>query len=87
MENYLYYVGPKDINYFSFVSEGWKKEKSNKSLCNQVVEAKKIELTPQKVKFHSLNIPNFKDYLISICWFIYRPIRIIHYTLTMRSMN
>lgn len=67
MENYLYYVGPKDINYFSFVSEGWKKEKSNKSLCNQVVEAKKIELTPQKVKFHSLNIPNFKDYLISIC--------------------
>ncbi|XP_060821605.1 acylglycerol kinase, mitochondrial [Bombus pascuorum] len=52
-------IGPKDINYFSFVSEGWKKEKSNKSLCNQIVEAKKIELTPQKTdKNHTLYIDN-----------------------------
>lgn len=30
VENYLYYAGPKDDNYFSFLSEGCEKEKSNK---------------------------------------------------------
>lgn len=47
----VFIIGPKDIDYFSFVSEGWKKEQNNKSLCEQVVEAKKIELTPQTVRF------------------------------------
>ncbi|PBC29195.1 acylglycerol kinase, mitochondrial [Apis cerana] len=52
-------MGPKDIDYFSFVSEGWKKEQNNKSLCEQVIEAKKIELTPQTVnKHYTLYIDN-----------------------------
>ncbi|OAD61585.1 Acylglycerol kinase, mitochondrial, partial [Eufriesea mexicana] len=52
-------MGPKDINYYSFVSEGWKKEKDNKSFCNQVIEAKNIKLTPQKVdKYSTLYIDN-----------------------------
>ncbi|CAL7934367.1 unnamed protein product [Xylocopa violacea] len=42
-------MGPKDIDYFSFVHKGWRKEKSNQSLCDQVAEAKHIELSPQKV--------------------------------------
>ncbi|XP_076766711.1 acylglycerol kinase-like protein Mulk [Xylocopa sonorina] len=42
-------IGPKDIDYFSFIHKGWKKEQSNQSLCKQVAEAKHIELSPQKV--------------------------------------
>lgn len=59
MKNYFYCIGPEDVNYFSFVSKGWKKEQSNKSLCNQVVEAKKIELIPRKVKFYCLSFQIF----------------------------
>ncbi|CAK9830198.1 Acylglycerol kinase, mitochondrial [Anthophora retusa] len=42
-------MGPKNIDYFSFVTEGWKQENSKKSLCEQVVEAKNIKLTPKKI--------------------------------------
>lgn len=43
------YIGPTNVNYISFVAEGWKQETSDKALCEQVAEAKNIELTPQKV--------------------------------------
>ncbi|KAF3420722.1 hypothetical protein E2986_00613 [Frieseomelitta varia] len=60
-------IGPEDVNYFSFVSKGWKKEQNNKSLCNQVVEAKKIELIPQKVdKNYTLYIDNEEYELKSV---------------------
>lgn len=54
-------TGPRDIGYFSFVSEGWKKEGGDgeESLCEQVTEAKSIELNPRKTdKDYTLYIDN-----------------------------
>ncbi|XP_031833350.1 acylglycerol kinase-like protein Mulk isoform X2 [Nomia melanderi] len=42
-------IGPKDVGYFSFVSEGWKQERDNKLLFKQVIEAKDIEIMPEEV--------------------------------------
>ncbi|XP_017877920.1 acylglycerol kinase, mitochondrial [Ceratina calcarata] len=55
-------MGPKNISYFSFVSEGWKNERrdnDDESLCKQVTEAKIIELNPRKIdRDYTLYIDN-----------------------------
>ncbi|XP_029032122.2 acylglycerol kinase, mitochondrial [Osmia bicornis bicornis] len=52
-------IGPKNINYLSFMTQGWKQENSNKLECEQIVEAKNIELIPQRVdKECTLHIDN-----------------------------
>lgn len=38
-----------NVDYISFVEEGWKQEKYDKSLVNPVLDAKYIELYPEIV--------------------------------------
>nr|XP_012137674.1 PREDICTED: acylglycerol kinase, mitochondrial isoform X2 [Megachile rotundata] len=60
-------IGPKNINYFSFVTAGWRQQNCNKLLCEEVIEAKNIELTPQKEnKECTLHIDNEEYELKSV---------------------
>ncbi|XP_046813636.1 acylglycerol kinase, mitochondrial isoform X2 [Vespa crabro] len=41
-------LGPKDIDYISFVNEGWRRINGSRTLINSSFEAKDIELYPEK---------------------------------------
>lgn len=41
-------LGPKDIDYISFISEGWRRVSGNRTLIDHSFEAKDIELYPEK---------------------------------------
>ncbi|XP_012271440.1 acylglycerol kinase, mitochondrial [Orussus abietinus] len=41
-------IGPKDVSYLSFVVEGWRRIKGNKTLISDTFMAKDIELHPKK---------------------------------------
>ncbi|KAI4492322.1 hypothetical protein M0802_009832 [Mischocyttarus mexicanus] len=51
-------LGPKDIDYMSFVSEGWKRINGNRTLINSSFEAKDIVLYPEKTDERVFYIDN-----------------------------
>lgn len=40
-------IGPKHVDYASFVKEGWRQENEEKSLRNQTIAARTVELIPE----------------------------------------
>ncbi|XP_014601075.1 PREDICTED: acylglycerol kinase, mitochondrial [Polistes canadensis] len=59
-------LGPKDVDYMSFVSEGWKRINGNRTLINSSFEAKDIELYPEKIDERVFYIDNEEFDLMAV---------------------
>ncbi|KXZ75829.1 hypothetical protein TcasGA2_TC031813 [Tribolium castaneum] len=57
-------VGPKSVNYFDFVKEGWKSEKGEKRKVREIIEARSVEIQPKinqnEEKWFSIDNENYE---------------------------